>query len=153
MSKFIIGHHSESYNLSYTDRCIKLNLLPLSYRREVADLLHMFKYLRGNINVEYPDIFKFATQAHGLRSSSDPLCLSSTYVRTENYKCFYFNRIVRLWNALPFSLRSVDSVATFKAGVLKFYFCKLDFYDINDKCSLTSNCRCNECVFKCISMY
>ena len=146
MTKYIIGSHSHMDNLSYTDRCIKLELLPLSYRREIADLVHMFKYLCGMTNVTYSDVVQFSTPREGLRSASDPLCLTNNFARTENFKCSYFMRIVRLWNSLPFTIRSSVNVASFKDELTKLYFFKMRSYDVHNHCTLTSTCRCCECI-------
>ena len=46
MTRFIVNN-----DLSYTDRCVVLEILPLSYRREISDLAFIFKYICNCINI------------------------------------------------------------------------------------------------------
>ena len=132
--------------MSYKDRCLHLNILPLSYRREIHDLTFLFKYLNGDFDIDYCDEIRVVNVNSSLRSSSRGMLLKDNLVRTETYKSFYFNRIVTLWNVLPTEVRNSDNLQTFKASLYQHYSAKLDTYCPYNSCSWTSVCRCHTCI-------
>ena len=132
MTRYILNLH----DISYTERSFNLNILPLSYRREIADLLFIFKQLHGVSNVNYNDEITFTV------SNNDCVTLRRSHVRTESYLSMYFNRIVHLWNVLPESTRSCLNFTSFKASVTKFYQNKLYSYSSFNSCTWISTCRC-----------
>jgi hypothetical protein len=121
MTKYILGYPETSYEL----RCQQLKLIPLSYRREVADLVFLFKSLHGIHDFNVHDFIELIPGDTGRRSANRGLLLRSTRVRTETYMSSYFCRIVNIWNSLPQNLRDCQSSCTFKSGVLEFYTNKL----------------------------
>jgi hypothetical protein len=141
MTRYIVG----SSDLSYSERCKHLNLLPLSYRREIMDLTYMYKYLNGALDVDYGATVTMANIHPSLRSSSHGFKLQSSLVRTEAFKHSYFNRVASLWNALPCELRHCDNLQYFKDRVNLHYLNKLDHYDIDNSCTWTTVCRCHSC--------
>ena len=44
-TKFILNHYSQ--DISYNDRLFKLHLLPLEFRREISDLIFLYKHKWG----------------------------------------------------------------------------------------------------------
>jgi hypothetical protein len=142
MTRYITGYN----DMSYKDCCLHLNILPLSYRREIHDLTFLFKYLNGDFDIDYCDEIRVANVNSSLRSSSRGMLLKDNLVRTETYKSFYFNRIVTLWNVLPTEVRNSDNLQTFKARLYQYYSAKLDTYCPYNSCSWTSVCRCHICI-------
>ena len=55
MTKYIAGY----CDMSYVEHCNYLDVLPLSYRREILDLILLLKNSNGAINVDYIDDFCF----------------------------------------------------------------------------------------------
>ena len=49
-TKYILNDYTA---LSYTERCVKLSILPLCYRREIIDLSLFYKYLHKEINCDF----------------------------------------------------------------------------------------------------
>ena len=102
------------YSSDYFDRLKQLNLLPLMYTFELNELAFMLKSLK------YPSpSFNIATFADGnTRSSSSGKMI---HVRNNNNadRHFFFNRIPRLWNALPPIDLSL-SIKTNKTRIYKF---------------------------------
>ena len=123
MSRYILGPVTS--DMSYTNPCIKLRLLPLSYKREIADFVYFFKYMHGLIDAAYSDELQFVNLKSGLRSANEPLNLCNTYAGTESFKCTYFHSIARLWNSLPYDLKHSNSVDIFKNMLYKHYFLSL----------------------------
>ena len=114
MTRFICGES----DLSYSERCQNLELLPLSYRREIADLIFCFKYLHGFMNVDFSDALHILSSSVCLRSSHNGLLLKETQTRTEHFKSMYFNRLPHLWNILPRDIRDCDNMNSFKSKLL-----------------------------------
>ena len=134
---------SNNTELSYFDRCLQLQLLPLSYRREIADLIFMFKCVHGLIDGNFNDFISFQPNARDTRSSNNGPLLSILPARTEHFKASYFNRLPHLWNILPLHVRTSPDLCTFKSRLLPFYQNKFnDLYDVTNSCTWTSLCRC-----------
>lgn len=140
MTRFILGEH----DLSYSERCQTLELLPLSYRREIADLIFCFKCLNGFIDVDFSDELCVLTPNSFLRSSQNGLLLKENRTRTEHFKSMYFNRLPHLWNILPSDVRGCDTLSSFKFKLFNHYLTRLQSsYDVFNSCSWTSICRCS----------
>ena len=94
-TKYIIGHSA----LSYRDRLISLQLLPLMYFYEYLDILLLIQSLK------YPDdsfdIYTFISFSSSPTRSNTQTKLVPQYCASNRTRHFYFHRIVRLWNALP----------------------------------------------------
>ena len=84
-------------DLTYVDRLKKLDLLPLSYDREIKDLIFYYKCRYGQIDLDI-DIFTPIVSSRTRRGSS--MYLQSPYCKTSTFKASYFNRIVHLWNLI-----------------------------------------------------
>ena len=115
--------------LSYPERCLSLNLLPLSYRTEkllilflvsnvwvaisMLILLKSFVFLTLAIHYTHP-IADFYSSKISLRKSKRIKMaslngiivndLSRCRTRTEHFKAMYFNRVTHLWNVLPLEI-------------------------------------------------
>ena len=124
-SRYVL-HYPE---LSYPQRCTALNLLPLCFRREISDLVFLFKYLAGPGPYKYVSFIPTNT---GLRSASQGRLLMQRVSNTVTFKHSFFNRIVLLWNSLPRDIRDCTDVNEFKYAVNQFYLSKLDQYDADD---------------------
>ena len=96
----------QTRDLSYKDRLKMLNLLPLSYDREMKDLTYFFKLLNGFYDLN-------------TRNCKNPsLVLKVPSCKTSSFQSSFFNRIVPLWNymckiACPTDLRSLTMFKSF----------------------------------------
>lgn len=143
MTRYVLGYPNET---SYQERCLQLNILPLSYRREVNDLILLFKYIHSIYDVSLDETLELVSENSGLRSGSRGLLLKSKLATTEHFKRFYFNRVVVMWNNLPRALRDCQNLIGFKKGVEDFYFVKLSLsYDTDKPCTWTTGCQCQVC--------
>ena len=94
-TKFITLNHEADYK----QRLIQSNLLPLMYWLELQDILFLVKCLQNpsdNFNIR-----NFVTFTSSCTRSTSSNKLRYNYCRSTTTRHFYFNRIVRLWNALP----------------------------------------------------
>ena len=93
-------------NLTYPERLLKTNLLPLSFRRDMLDLKFFYKSLHGIIIFDKNTFIHFTcNNARHTRNTSDPNLLSVQLCRTTTFRNSYFNRIVYSWNSLPLHIR------------------------------------------------
>jgi hypothetical protein len=136
MTRYIVNNE-----LSYRDRCVVLDILPLSFRREMLDLMFIFNYFNGAINVDYSDIVQLH-EGNGRTQFGPMIRLQCNQARTECFIASYFNRIYQLWNILPFAIRSCKTANDFKAKLFNHYRTKLNAYSPHDTCTITSICRC-----------
>ena len=59
-TKFSLNYPKD---MSYKDRLLKLNLLPLEYRRDLKDLVRIFKVKAGHVDLGHQDFFR-QTEIH-----------------------------------------------------------------------------------------
>ncbi len=143
MTRYILGYPESA---TYRDRCVDLNILPLSYRREINDLLFLFRSMHGYYDVNVHQNLEFVSTNSRLRSGSEGTLLRNQLVSTDRFKYSFFNRVTRTWNGLPESLRNCTVFNTFKDGINQFYNDKLlNQYDVNSPCTWSSTCRCQLC--------
>ena len=136
MSKFILPN---STLLPYTQRLTDLKLLPLTFKREINDLLLLYKILNGLLNVDFSSEISFNNVSS---RRCNGIVLKLSLVRTETFMASYFNRVVHLWNSLPFNVKNASSFTVFKNNLVLFYVGKLPSFNVDDSCSWISTCRC-----------
>ena len=141
-TKYIMGYDERTYD----ERCKRLQVLPLSYRREVLDLVFLYNCLRGAIDADFTDEITYVNSCRNLRSTSHGLNLQTQLVKTETYKSSYFSRTVTLWNKILLEVRNSYNVNVFKHAVNDYYLNKLNMYCPDNSCSWTPVCRCPSCM-------
>ena len=86
-----------SHCLDYKGRLTELQLLPLMYYYDLQDLLFLIKCL-----LSPPDNFDIIiTVRTFLYYGTTAGKLKVNYKHMSTTRHFYFNRVVRLWNAIP----------------------------------------------------
>lgn len=104
--------------LSYCERLSRLNLQTLELRRLLADLIFIFKVLKGLVIVDR-NIFEFS-HVPGLRGHSLKLVKPLSVINSR--KSFFACRITDVWNCLPESIVELNSVLLFKNAINHFNF-------------------------------
>ena len=100
---------------SYQDRLLKLNMISLETRRLHMDLFLMYKILHGLCSINFDQYFKLNNSTYNLRRNS--LQIIQIHKSTSKHSQWhqnFFNRIVPLWNQLPDSIVSAQSLNIFK---------------------------------------
>lgn len=143
---------TQDYELPYHLRLKKLNLLPISYRLELKDLIFFFNCKQGNFDLDISQFVTFSSQrafvSHSFKSGE---FTSSYFLSYFSLQGFFFQSYCFLWNSLALSVRNISSVSSFKSNLYSHYFSKLDStFDVNrmrtwksfcSKCrSYNSNC-------------
>lgn len=142
-SKFIL----HDYSSDYKERLISLCLLPISMWLELQDVLFFIKCVK-----DPPDNFNildYVSFCNSSTRSSTKKKLVYNFRRTTIGRHYFFNRIVRLWNALP-ELDLGKSVEVLKHRIMLFlwdYFIH-NFNTVNS-CSYHLRCPCSHCHLKC----
>ena len=72
--------------LSYKERLSALNLLPLTYDREIKDLVFLYKALFGYVNVDVSNFVSFVCHGRTRLSNSSKYILQSQICRTNTFQ-------------------------------------------------------------------
>ena len=134
-------------DFNYKERLLELNLLPLSFRREISDVNFFFKCLNNLYSLAITNFVAFTRQGLvNTRANSDPNTLCVPKCKTVLFSKTYFNRIVNTWNTLPLSLRSSNEFSVFKRNihryVKQFMF---DNFNPDRVCTWYLTCSCSYC--------
>ena len=131
------------YTSNYRVRLLKLSMLPLMYWLELNDLMYFIKALKypsDNFSVlSFVSFSKVGTRASTAHK------LVHNYSRTTTYRHFYFNRLVRLWNSLPFIDLS-QSLQCIKSKLLSYLWDHFtNHFNPDNPCTLHYLCPCSSC--------
>ena len=146
-TKFIM-HYPD---LDYRERLCHLGMLPLTMRREQLDLCLFYKCLDNHYDVDVNNYVTFTKSEMeqdrpNTRLACDTLRLRTPFCKTEAFKSSYFNRIVAIWNQLPFSIRSSSTFSVFKSNVVDFLNSRFNSnFQPADTCTWFSTCSCANC--------
>ncbi len=102
------------YDLVYEDRLKHLNLPSLAFRRIRGDMIETFKYCHQLYEVDKKP-FQLRREFNIQTATRD----NGFKIRKEKYKSdirghFFGNRVINLWNSLPFEIVNAPSVNAFK---------------------------------------
>ena len=134
--------------VSYKDRPLKLNLLPLTYDREIKDLLFFYKALHGDTDLDVKNFVNFLS--HGrTRLSQKTTFLKVLLCRATTFQSSYFNCIVKLWNCAcnVVNISTISSPDNFQIFLKDNYFNLLNsIFDTDLICTWSSvqNCPCHK---------
>ena len=84
--------------LSDKERLSALDLLTLSFDREVKDLVLMYKALFGHVNVDVSNFVSCVSHGRTRLSINSKYTLQSQICRTSTFQSLYFNCILKVWN-------------------------------------------------------
>ena len=101
---FILGENPRCSTIIYKERLLKLNLLPISYRHEIKDMVFLHSCLIDKNNLDLSCVLKKSTCTRTCRS--DSLTFRIPIFKTKLFQFSYFIRSVKLWNSLPFDITS-----------------------------------------------
>ena len=141
--KWILSEQYLKYNsyITYIHKCRQVNLLPLTKRFELNDLILFHKILYNLIHLKLPDYLSFFDGNSRLRSCHlDNLSIvNSLQARSLNTNCLkksFFYRTHTEWNALPLDIRKIENTSSFKIKVIKYFwkFILPDSEDSDEDC-------------------
>ena len=124
--KWILSEEFLSYSCPnvYLEKCKKVNILPMSKRFDLGDLVFFHKLVYELIPLKFPIyISRFAGDSRLRSSHLDNLCFVSSIIpkgiRSPFHSNFYY-RTIHLWNRLSFNIRDNSNPITFKILVKQF---------------------------------
>ena len=135
--KWILSEENRSYSPDiYFQKCKEMDILPLSLKFDLNDLIFFHKVLNDLTAIDLPSYLSFYRGGSRLRSCHlDTLSIvcsltpssSSSSVRSNNplAKSFFY-RTHLLWNRLPLQLRQIQSSSLFKAELVKHLWKAVD---------------------------
>ena len=110
---------SEVRNLEYEDRLMYLNLPSLEFRRFRGDLIEMFKITHDIYDPKTTEnLFTFSNNQ---RLRQHEFKVNKFHTCKQQYKTFFTNRIVNVWNKLPPNIVQSDSINIFKNQIDKHF--------------------------------
>ena len=106
---------------SYEDKLKEIGLWTLEKRRQMFDMVQVYKILNdvGNIDVNISKISVDANQRISTRSQSDPLNLVKKRNSLDIRKYFFTERVVDIWNKLPSKVKHAPTLRAFKYELKK----------------------------------
>jgi hypothetical protein len=108
--------------LKYEERLEGIGLTKLELRRERADLLEVFKILKGIEGLDRDHFFRGALDGResGIMTRGHSLKLYKKRFRLEAGRFSFGNRVVGIWNSLPREIVEEETVNGFKGKLDKF---------------------------------
>ena len=138
-TKFILQNKS----LDYKERLVTLLLLPINMWLELQDLLFLVKCLKDP--PDNFDILQYVSFCKANTRSSAKGKMEYHYKRTSLGRHYYFNRVVRLWNALP-EIELEASARLIKIQISKFLWNHfITNFDPDNHCTYHLRCPCSNC--------
>ena len=133
-----VTRHILGREKSYVERMAELNLLPLSFRREIADLTFLKRILISP-GPEVSNLVNFGVNRAGVTRMLLPRFL------TETFAASYFVRVGGLWNSVPGGIRGINDPDAFRDSLHEHYMARRGALNDNDYCTFVSICRCHDC--------
>ena len=138
--KWIVSEeHMRYYSYSkYLIKCRQVNLLPISKRFDINDLVLFHKVVYNRIPLVFPEYLSLYDGNTRLRSSHlDKLCFISTLTprgsSTHLLDKSFFYRTHSLWNSIPLEIREIDDPTQFKNDITKYFWKQiLEMIHINE---------------------
>ena len=135
-TKYIVNDSS----LNYKDRLMKLNMLPLMYLLEIADIMFAVSSVKSPVSTSI-----YITFSSSNTRSSSQFKLNHRLTNNNLTRHSYFYRLPRLWNSLP-SINSSLSMRTIKSLITSHLFTHFTLtFDSDYPCSFHYLCPCNSC--------
>ncbi len=108
--------------MEYEERLKRIGLTKLELRRERADMLEVFKILKGMEGLDRDHFFIDAVDGreNGMMTRGHALKLYKKRVRLEVGRFSFGNRVVNMWNSLPRDIVEEVTVNGFKGKLDKF---------------------------------
>ena len=138
-TKYILN----DYISDYKSRLIKLQILPLAYILELNDIMFFIR------NLKHPhegfNINNYISFASGDTRTSANHKLQHNRSSTNTMNNFYFNRLPRLWNALPVINPALDTLVI-KHKLSQYLWNNFNSnFNSDNICTYSFACICSKC--------
>ena len=144
--KWVLNEENLSYSsqIVYISKCKELNLLPMSLRFDLTDILLLHKIIHGMSPIKFPSYLHFYTSSSLRSSHLDVYSLvydiipntTASQGRTINaFPNAYLYRSHVLWNSLTLNIRNINFPRRFKSELRAYLWKSLS----NLECSSSSD--------------
>ena len=125
-TKFILNYPDRHVN--YNERLHRLDLLPLESRRDIHDLILLYKTRAGFIDANFDHLLLPATSRYTTRNY-DPVNIHPVFSHSQQYFTnSFFPRTIKLWNNLPSFIKHAITLNQFKNLLYSKYKDKRKLY-------------------------
>ena len=107
--------------LSYKERLISLDLMPLEFRRDLNDLLLLFKCRNGFVDVQFDKYLILNSSSYNTRNSDSNNYRPLTNHKQNYFTCSFSPICTNLWNNLPKNFKCCSSISLFKRYLRSHY--------------------------------
>ena len=126
-TKYII----DDYVSDYPTRLHNTKLLPLFFIKDINDLCYLNKCIHNFIDIDIRHMLSFYNaDPSRTRLGQQVLPLRSVRFNSELAGLFFSNRVVKMWNILPNTIKQINCrnrfVKPFKETIIYFLHCKVD---------------------------
>ena len=104
---------------SYADRLDKLGIKSLEYRRLQFDIMLMFKIYHRLSDLHFDTYFEHCDRKYNFRSHNFKI-KSKVCTNIEQFRNFFFIRMINVWNKLPYDLVSAPNIVIFRNRLKNF---------------------------------
>lgn len=137
-------------HVEYKERLLICGLLPLTYRREIADIIFLVLSIQNKIHFKIFNYIEPSGGRAGTRLAHRGLDFKVPVYKRKVSSQFYIYRAVKTWNVLPVDVRTKLLNAVNKNSIknilLKLYKQKLsDHFDTDNTCTWVVTCQCGRC--------
>jgi hypothetical protein len=140
-------------DMSYVERLRITHLLPLSYVRELFDIIFFYNLAYGRLNVDLDRYYMMNRQMRRGRSVETNFGILVRRYNTHKASNFFTSRAYRLWINLPHQIKSIKPPLNVKSKPIrlkkelyKFYFEKtFRTFNVDNQCTWVSVCQCKNC--------
>ncbi|KAI8491878.1 hypothetical protein Bbelb_302510 [Branchiostoma belcheri] len=147
-TKFILGPSSRQFD--YKSRLACLGWLPLSYRREISDVV---TFVKSRAKVYDTDIARLVNFSSRVPRSSRAHMLVPPRVKTSSYASSFLPLIITIWNKLDVETRALGANASSPTDAAAFKRkCRLfmrnrfnQHFSVDIPCSWVMSCGCTSC--------
>ena len=134
--------------MSYGERLLALDMLPLAYDREIKDLVFFYKVVYGYVDIDVSDYVNFNNHPRTRRGQSAGSYLTFPACKTSTLQASYFVRIVKLWNnlcneAFASGFTSLACFRSFWKNLCKSLLMNVCDVDMVCSWSISRNCSCH----------
>lgn len=146
-TKYILGDYESDYKM----RLQMTKLIPLSYYKESRDMCFLYKCIHGYYSLDVHTYLTLTTNIHHrTRSTVDDFKINIENAKTEKAKEFFFHRVVKPWNIIPYNIRSQicssKEITPVKRWLMNHYMNLTQaYFEVENVCTWVSFCRCSNC--------
>ena len=148
-TRFILGTGPE--HPDYKSRLTSLGMLPLTFRREAADVLLFVKSLANLYDCDIVKHVSFSLRS--IRTSRSNM-MTPFRTKTQQFASSYIPRLICTWNRLDVNLRALGlsvsqprHILSFKRQLLSHLHDRFRLsYSVDNPCTWISHCCCYSCM-------